>query len=157
MKQILMVLGVLWSVTALGSETVVCKQYGYAATADDFDNIKMDPVEAKFDISDTRVITLSVGRPFEARDPSEVGLEADTLVFFNEFSRETLYVYKKAGKMEIGISTQIPDSDDFFGDKQLFTECSFEPQGGSQHAVASKSSLTTYTGGVDPTRPVFRF
>lgn len=157
MKQVLVMLCALWSVAAMANGTVVCKQYGYAATADDFDNIRMDPVEAKFEVSETRAISMGIGRPFDAIKPDVVGLEADTLVFFNKSAKETLYIYKKAGKMEIGISAQIPDSDDFFGDKQLFTECDFEQPGGSQHAVASKSSFSTNARGVNPALPVYRF
>jgi hypothetical protein len=161
MKQIIIALGLLWSVNAMATDVMVCKQGGYAANAEDFHNIKVeDIVETRFEITPERVINTNVGIVFDIVDPSTVGFEdLDIKAYMNRYRNEVLYLYKNDSKqLEIGVSALIDDSDAMYADKTLYTSCSFETTtGGSQHAVASKSSFSVAQGGVDHTLPVYRF
>lgn len=160
MKQIIIALGLLWSVNAMATDVMVCKQGGYAANAEDFHNIKVEGiVETRFEITPERIINTNVGIVFDIVDPSTVGFEdLDIKAYMNRYRNEVLYLYKNdSGQLEIGVSALIDDSDAMYADKTLYTSCSFEQQGGSQRAVASKSSLSLAQGGVDHTLPVYRF
>lgn len=160
MKQIIIALGLLWSVNAMATDVMVCKQGGYAANAEDFHNIKVeDIVETHFEVTPERIINTNVGIVFNIVDPSTVGFEdLDIKAYMNRDRNEVLYLYKNdSNQLEIGVSALIDDSDAMYADKTLYTSCSFEPQGGSQRAVASKSSLSLAQGGVDHTLPVYRF
>lgn len=158
MKRILIAMGLCWSVNAT-AEVMVCKQGGYAATAEAFHDIKVEDIEeTRFEITPERVMNLNVSIPFEIVDPSTVGFEdLDIKAYMNRARHEVLYLYKNGNKNEIGISVLIDDSDAMYGDKTLYTSCEFEPQGGSQHVVASKSSFSVTQGGVESTLPVYRF
>lgn len=158
MKRILIAMSLIWSAGAM-AEVMVCKQGGYAATAEEFHEIKVEDIaEARFEITPERVMNLNVGIPFEVVDPSTVGFEdLDIKAFMNRARNEVLYIYKNGKKTEIGISQLIDDSDAMYADKTLYTSCEFEQQGGSQHVVASKSAYAVKTGGVKDTLPLYRF
>ena len=160
MKRIVIALGLLWATAALGNDVMVCKKGGYTAEPENFHNIKVEPiVEGRFDITPERVVKLNIGVVYDVVDPSTVGFEnLDIKAYVNRGRTEVLYLYKNGKNVEIGISELIDDSDAMYGDKTLYTDCSFETTtGGSQHAVASKSSLITQAGAVNHALPVYRF
>lgn len=160
MKHVLIALGLLWTTAALGNDVLVCKESGYTAEPENFHDIKVEPsVAGRFEITPERVIQLNIGVVFDIVDPSTVGFEnLDIKAYINRARHEVLYLYKNGKNTEIGISTLVDDSDVFYGDKTLYASCSFEvTPGGSQHAVASKSSLVTQVGGVNHALPVYRF
>lgn len=128
MKRILIAMSLIWSAGAM-AEVMVCKQGGYAATAEEFHEIKVEDIaEARFEITPERVMNLNVAIPFEIVDPSTVGFEdLDIKAYMNRTRNEVLYLYKnEEDKFEIGVSTLIDDSDAMYADKTLYTNCSFE-------------------------------
>lgn len=156
MKRIFTALTILCSVNAFG-ETMVCKEYGYANSPEGFHSITLEKIENTFEITPTKVVYTHIGRTWTKVDPKEVDL-ADMDVLTYKLGLEVLYIYKEKGATKIGISTLVEDSDAFFGDKALYSDCSFvETEGGSQHAVASKSLPATEARGVSFTVPVYRF
>jgi len=155
MKRVFAVLCVLWSVAAMGNESMVCKQYGYTDKDEEFHSIKTHELQSTFVMEKDRIIFGSV--LYKLVDPTTVGFEPDIIAYFNKRDSKVLYLYMNGEKKEIGISKLIPDSDAFFGDKSVFADCDLKPHGGSQDAVASKSSLAVNSRGVDPTLPVFSF
>lgn len=159
MKRMVVALGLLWASTALADDIMVCKMGGYTAEPENFHNIKVEPiVEGRFDITPERVVKLNIGVVYDVVDPSTVGFEnLDVKAYVNRGRTEVLYLYKNGKNVEIGISALIDDSDAMYGDKTLYTDCSFVSQGGGQHAVASKSSLISQAGAVNHALPVYRF
>lgn len=148
-------LGLLCAVSfnAVAGETLVCESYGYAPTADDFDKITLEPARTEFQVEKDKVIKSASGRAFYAAQPEDFGFDKDVLTFFNRHANQVLYLYKREGKMEVGMSLLTQDSDDLYMDKDEFTECSF----GDGPVVASKTSLAVGSRKVDPALPVFTF
>jgi len=156
MKRVFVALCVLWSVAAMGNETMVCKQYGYTDNDEEFHSIKTHALQSTFLMEADNIIFGDA--LFEKVDPTSVGFDADIIAYYDKSEDKVLYFYMNGKKREIGISKLIPDSDAFYGDKSLFTDCDLQqPQGGGKHAVASKLSLTVNSNRVDPTLPVYSF
>lgn len=161
MKRIVIALGLLWTTAALGNDVMVCSKGGYTAEPENFHNIQIEPiVEGRFEVSTGQVVKLNIGAVYYSVDPSTVGFDdegLDVKTYLNSTRHEVLYMYKNGEQVEIGISTLIDDSDAMYADKTVYTECDLRQIGGSQHAVASKSSFSIAQGGVDHTLPVYRF
>lgn len=140
MKKLILMLGVVFSVSALADETMVCHNYGYTAEPENFHDIKVEPMEPyKFYVSKEKIVT-QIGRVYEVVDPSTVGFEdLDIVAYANRAAHEVLYIYKNDDKTEIGISTLIDDSDAFYGDKAVYTGCNLEVPP-VQTAVATHTS-----------------
>lgn len=130
MKKLILMLGVVFSVSAMAADdaTMVCSGYGYTQQPENFHDIKVEQIDPyKFSISKERIVT-QIGRVYEIVDPSTVGFEElDIKAYANQLAHEVLYLYKNGDKTEIGISTLIDDSDAFYGDKALYTDCSYQP------------------------------
>jgi len=144
------------SVNAFAGETLVCKSYGYAPTADDFGNIKQEPARGEFLVEKDKVIQTTSGRAFYAAQPEDFGFDKDVLTFFNRHANQVLYLYQRDGKTEVGLSILTADSDDLYLDKDEFTQCDFDLDT-DRPAVASKTSLVVGSRRVDPALPVFTF
>jgi hypothetical protein len=155
MKRFIFVTLLLVSAHTMASSAMVCKQYGYAATAEDFHSIKMEASDNTFLISKDKVSTKS-GRLYQAVDPETVGFDHGTPTYLNEGSGEVLYLYQRKRKNEIGISTLIPDSDAGFLDKELYSDCHFEPTKGNRHGVAG-TSFDLEAGRAKATETSWRF
>jgi len=156
MKLIFGLVTVLFSLS-VNAETLICQQWGYANSPEGFHDIKLEPVESKFYISPTEVVKHPVGTTFSKVNPEDVGL-GDIDVKAYKLGLELLYIYKDKGAVKVGISHLVTDSDVFFGDKELYSDCSFEkPEGGRQHVVASESLFAFETGGARRAKQVYRF
>lgn len=140
------------SLQAFAGETLVCESYGYAPTANDFDKIVQGPVHTEFTVEKDKVIKTSIGRVYYAAEPEDFGFEKDVLTFFNRHAHQVLYIYKKDGKLEVGLSMINQDSDDLYLDKDEFTGCGFNGA-----AVATKASMVVSDRRVNPALPVFTF
>ncbi|MNM20149.1 hypothetical protein D3C81_304820 [compost metagenome] len=127
MKQLILMLGVVFSLSAVADEKLVCTQYGYTPNPENFHDIKVEHIDPYvFTITKERVVT-QIGRVYEVVDPSTVGFEdLDIVAYANRYAHEVLYLYKNGDKTEIGISTLIDDSDAFYGDKALYSGCNIE-------------------------------
>lgn len=157
MKRMFFVFCMLVGSVASSNELLVCQQWGYTPYPEDFHNIKTEPLEYVFNISPNKVTT-AIGRVYEVVDPRTVGFEnLDIVAYQTPGSDHVLYVYKKGSRTEIGISQLVDDSDALYGDKELFTDCHYKPEGASQGVVASKLSFIVNQGGVSRTVPIYRF
>lgn len=139
------------------AETLICKQWGYANSPEVFHDIKLEPQESKFSVDAEEVLQYPLGQRFAKVNPEDVGL-GDVEVQTYQMGLELLYIYKEKGAIQVGISHLVTNSDAFFGDKELFSDCSFEkPKGGSQHVVASESLFAVEAGGIRRSQQVYRF
>lgn len=156
MKRFAALLTVLLSFS-VNAETLVCQKWGYAPTPEDFHSIKLEHIETQFNVNPDRVVKLSVGTTYTKVDPESVGL-ADIQADTYKVGLELLYIYKVKGAIKVGVSHLVEDSDVYFGDKELFSDCSFaKPKGGSQDGTASKSLFVVEGGGMRRAPQVYRF
>jgi hypothetical protein len=152
MRKVLLAVLCAVSVNAFAGETLVCGNHGYAPTANDFDKIKQEPAHSEFVVEKDRVVRTSSDTVFYAAEPEDFGFDKDVLTFFNRHAHQVLYMYKRDGKLEVGLSVINQDSDDLYLDKDEFTGCEFNGA-----AKASKVSFVVSDRRVNPALPVFTF
>lgn len=159
MKRFIALLTVLLSFSVHAETVLICQEWGYANSPEGFHDIKLEKVETTFSVSDERVVKLPVGTRFTKVDPATVGL-ADIEAETYKVGLELLYIYKAKGATKVGISHLVEESDVFFGDKELYSDCSYseiKAKGGSQDGVASKSLFVVETVGSARAPQVYRF
>lgn len=124
---------------SVNAETLVCQEWGYSPNPEGFHSIKLEKIESTFYVSDEKVTKYPIGTTYSKVDPATVGLE-DIQAETYKVGLELLYIYKDKGAIRIGVSHLVEDSDVYFGDKELFSDCSYaKPSGGSKDVAASKS------------------
>ena len=121
MKLIITALLILCSVNAFAG-TMVCQEWGYANSPEEFHNIKLEKLENHFVISPEGTVWSASGRTYTKVDPEQYDL-VDPNVTVYKLGLELLYVYKEGKNTNIGISHLVEDSDSLFGDKELFSDC----------------------------------
>ena len=159
MKRFIALLTVLLSFSVHAETVLICQEWGYANSPEGFHDIKLEKVETTFSVSDERVVKLPVGTRFTKVDPETVGL-ADIEAETYKVGLELLYIYKAKGATKVGISHLVEESDVFFGDKELYSDCSYsevKAKGGSQDGIASKSLFVVETVGSARAPQVYRF
>jgi len=156
MKRFAAMLTVLLSFS-VNAETLVCQKWGYANSPEGFHSIKLEQLESTFTVTKEKVTRGDIGVTFTKVDPDTVGL-ADIEAETYKVGLELLYIYKVKGAIKVGISHLVEESDVFFGDKELYSDCSYEqPKGGSKDGVASKSLFVVETVGSALAPQVYRF
>lgn len=156
MKRFAAMLTVLLSFS-VNAETLVCQEWGYANSPEGFHDIKLEKTETVFHVDTDQVTKQPVGTRFTKVDPATVGL-ADIEAETYKIGLELLYIYKVNGAVKVGISHLVEESDVFFGDKELYSDCSYaKVRGGSQDGVASKSLFVVETVGSQRAPQVYRF
>jgi len=159
MKRFIALLTVLLSFSVHAETVLICQEWGYANSPEGFHDIKLEKLETTFSVSDERVVKLPVGTRFTKVDPETVGL-ADMQAETYKVGLELLYIYKFEGATKVGIRHLVEESDVFFGDKELYSDCSYSEvraQGGSHDGTASKSLFVVEAGRVHRAPQVYRF
>ncbi len=141
MKWIITAFAILCSCNTLAA-TMVCKEWGYANSPDDFHSIKLEKQETSFVVSEEQVVKASIGRVYSKVDPESFDL-VDLNVTVYKLGLELLYIYEEEGKTNIGISHLVEDSDTFFGDKELFADCKTVIREGRPQRSTSQSLYAT--------------
>jgi len=142
---------------SVNAETLVCQQWGYANSPEGFHDIKLEKVESTFYVTPEKVVKYPTGTTFEQVDPATVGLE-DIQAETYKIGLELLYIYDDKGAIRVGVSHLVEDSDVYFGDKELFSDCSYaKPSGGSKDVAASKSLFVVEGVRVHRAPEVYRF
>lgn len=156
MKRFATLLTVLLSFS-VNAETLVCQQWGYANSPEGFHDIKLEQIESTFYVSDEKVMKYPTGTTYSKVDPATVGLE-DIQAETYKVGLELLYIYKDKDAIRVGVSHLVEDSDVYFGDKELFSDCNYEkPKGGSKDVAASKSLFVVEGVRVHRAPEVYRF
>lgn len=150
MKRLLVAVSAVLSVNAFAEEAVVCKQYGYTDKDSEFHSIKTHELANTF-VLDRKRVTYG-DTVYTAIDPEIVGFDKDTVTYFDIKTDKVMYFYLNNDKREIGISKLIADSDAFFGDKHLFTNCEIKTP-----EVIVKSSYRVKRKLVNLVLPVYSF
>lgn len=156
MKRFAALLTVLLSFS-VNAQTLVCQEWGYSPTPEGFHSIKLEKVESTFYVSDDKVMKYPIGTTYSKVNPEDVGL-ADIQAETYKVGLELLYIYKDKGAIRVGVSHLVEDSDVYFGDKELFSECDYaKPKGGSQGVAASNSLFVVEGVPVHRAPEVYRF
>ena len=150
MKRLLVAVCAVLSVNVYAQESVVCNQYGYTDKDSEFHSIKTHELVNTFVLDRKRVIYGEV--VYSEIDPVIVGFDKDIITYYDINTDKVMYFYQKEGKKEIGISKLIADSDAFFGDKHLFTNCEIKTP-----EVVVKSSYRVKRKPVNLVLPVYSF
>lgn len=120
------------------SREVTCKRTGYTDEPENFHLMRVREKETTFIIEPGYVQLGDV--TYDAIPPDIFDLDGIAITYFDPEERAVLYLYvNDLGRKEIGISNVEMDTDSFFKDKRVFTECSFENTGGSQNDASKQA------------------
>lgn len=151
MKAALFLLSLAVSGVALAETApngLICSEYGHAEQGEDFDNIEMKPISNGFVLTGNSVIHGNV--TYRMVNPEMVGIKGLDITYYEHRRNKVLYIYhNEFGKINVGISHLIKDSDTGFEDKSVYTQCTYlyEPTAFNE----------TGLGVVKPSKVVYRF
>lgn len=144
-----LVAGVVSNVQA---STLVCQEYGYTDSAEDFHSIKTQKKVSEFKIEQQSVVLNGV--EYKSVDPGWAGLDGLAITYYTDKYNTLVYLYlNDKGKREVGVSALEPDSDAIFHDKAVYKNCSFK---GSKQAGSRKVLRTNYNG-LQDMQPTYSF